>query len=296
MKTFLKNNLVWLLIIVAIIAISAVLIALAGSNDSTAVARVGNEEITKAQLYDKLVEFYGSDTLDSMIVDKIAELEAKKNNINITDAQIQEEIDKMIESYGGKEIFEQQLAQAGMSTQDMNENITSYLKMLKLIEPRIKISAEDISTYYEENKETFAKPEQVEASHILVEDEATAIDIKKQIDEGKDFGELAAQYSIDTSNAQNGGNLGCFGRGRMVEEFETAAFSMKIGDVSDPVQTEFGYHIINVTNRQEAQQPSLEDSRAEIEEALKNEKINSEYPAWLAEKRGEYAIFNSLEK
>ncbi len=296
MKTFLKNNLVWLLIIVAIIAISAVLIALAGSNDSAAVAKVGKEEITKAQLYDVLVERYGADTIDSMIVDKIAELEAKKNNINVTDAEIQAEFEKMAESYGGKEIFEQQLAQAGMSTQDMNKDIVSYLNMVKLIEPRIKISAEDINTYYEENKETFAKPEQVEASHILVEDEATAKDIKKQLDEGKDFGELAAQYSIDTSNAQNGGDLGYFGRGRMVEEFETAAFSMKIGEVSDPVKTEFGYHIINVTNKQEAQQPSLEDSRAEIEEALKNQKINSEYPTWLAEKRAEYAIFNSLEK
>lgn len=296
MKTFLKNNLVWLLIIVAIIAISAVLIALAGSNDSTAVARVGNEEITKAQLYDKLVEYYGADTLDSMIVEKITELEAKKNNITVTDAEIQAEIDKMAESYGGREIFEQQLALAGMSAQEMNENIVSYLQMIKLLEPRIKVSDEEISAYYEENKEMFAKSEQVEASHILVEDEATAKDIKKQLDEGKDFAELAAQNSIDTSNAQNGGNLGFFGRGEMVEEFETAAFAMRVGEISDPVQTQFGYHIINVTDRLEAQQPSLEDSRAEIKETLKNEKINTEYPVWLAEKQGEYAIFNSLEK
>ena len=292
MKNFFKNNLVWLIIIVVIISIASALIFSSGNNET--VAKVGDDEITKDELYNTLVENYGSETIDTMITDYIIDSEVKKENITITDAEIQAEMDKLVESYGGQETFDQQLAQSGITAEKMKEDISSYLKTLKLLEPRIKITDEETSTYFEENKETFAQTEQVEASHILVADEATANEVKKQLDEGGDFAELAAKYSTDTSNAQNGGELGLFGKGAMVEAFETAAFSMKIDEISDPVQTEFGYHIIKVTGRQEAQEATLDNNRAGIEETLKNEKMNTEYSTWLAEKQEEYDIYNSL--
>lgn len=294
MKTFLSKNLIWLVIITAVISIAALYIALTRSDDTSIVATVGDEKITKADLYDTLVKYYGAETLENMIFDKIIEAETKKVNVDITDAEIQLEMDRIIDAYGGQEAFDQQMALSGTTTETLKADIISYLKTLKLLEPRISVSEEEITAYFEENKVYFAQPEQVEASHILVDDEATAIDVKAQLDAGKDFAELAAEYSTDSSNAQNGGELGYFGRGYMVEAFEEAAFSLEVNEISDPVKTEFGYHIIKVTDRQEAQEASLEASRAEIEETLKNEKLNTEYSSWLTEKQNEYSIYNSL--
>ncbi len=296
MKTFLSKNLIWLVIIAAIISIAALCIALTGSDDTSVVASVGDENITKAELYDKLVEYYGAETLETMIVDKIIEAETKKVDVNITDAEIQKEMDGIMDAYGGKEAFDQQMEQSGTTAEDLKADIVTYLKTLKLLEPRIAVTEEEINAYFEENKDSFSKSEQLEASHILVDDEATANEVKAQLDNGKDFAELAAKYSTDASNAQSGGELGFFGKGDMVEPFEAAAFSMKINEISDPVKTEFGYHIIKVTNRQEAQEASLEASRAEIEETLKNEKLNTEYSSWLTEKQEEYSIYNSLKQ
>ena len=89
-------------------------------------------------------------------------------------------------------------------------------------------------------------PLQVDASHILVAEAALADEIKGKIAAGEDFAELAKQYSVDTGSAQTGGALGLFGRGTMVEEFEKAAFALKAGEVSEVIQSQFGYHIIKV--------------------------------------------------
>ena len=294
MKTFLSKNLIWLVIIAAIISIAAIYIALTGSDGTTVVAKVGDEKITQAELYDTLVKNYGAETLENMIFDKILEAETKKVDVNITDAEIQMEMDRIIEAYGGQEAFDQQMTLSGTTAETLRADIVTYLKTLKILEPRIAVTDEEINTYFEDNKDYFDKSEQVEASHILVDDIATANEVKAQLDDGKDFAELAAKYSTDESNAQNGGELGFFGKGDMVEPFEAAAFSMKINEISDPVETEFGYNIIKVTNRQEAQEASLETNRAEIEEILKNEKLNTEYSSWLTEKQEEYDIYNSL--
>lgn len=290
MKNLLDNKLVWLVAIVVIIA-AVMFLTL---NNSDVVAKVGNMDITKDELYDTLVKYYGAQTLDSMITDKIVELESKKANITVTDEEVQDELNKVIASYGGQQVFEAQLAQSGYTMDAMKSEIKNYLNTVKLIEPRIQITDEEISTYFEENKDKLGQPEQVEASHILVDDEATAKDVKKQLDEGGDFAALAAEYSTDTTTKGDGGKLGYFGRGEMVDEFENTAFGMAVNQISDPVKTSYGYHIIKVTGKKEAKEATLEESKAEIQEAIKSEKLDPEFSAWLSEKQTEYNIYNSL--
>ncbi|CAH0128467.1 Foldase protein PrsA 1 [Peribacillus frigoritolerans] len=268
--------------------------AMISSMDKT-IASIDGKKINEDELYDALVAGYGADTLDLLITNKLVELEAEKAGIKIKDEEIQKEIDVMVESYGDEKSLKEQLEASGSSMDALKKDIVVYLQTKKLVEPRITVTDDEISTYFEDNKDTFAQAEQVEASHILVEDEKTAKKVAKELAAGGDFAKLAAEYSTDTETADNGGSLGYFGKGDMVEEFEDVAFDLDINKVSDPVKTEYGYHIIKVTGKKEAKKANLEDSKEVIKETLLSERLQEEYPVWLAEVKKDHEITNKLE-
>lgn len=268
--------------------------AMISSMDKT-IASIDGEKINEDELYDALVAGYGADTLDLLITNKLVELEAEKAGIKIKDEEIQKEIDVMVESYGDEKSLKEQLEASGSSMDALKKDIVVYLQTKKLVEPRITVTDDEISTYFEDNKDTFAQAEQVEASHILVEDEKTAKKVAKELAAGGDFAKLAAEYSTDTETADNGGSLGYFGKGDMVEEFEDVAFDLDINKVSDPVKSEYGYHIIKVTGKKEAKKANLEDSKDVIKETLLSERLQEEYPVWLAEVKKDHEITNKLE-
>ncbi|PHD72084.1 foldase [Bacillus sp. AFS043905] len=268
--------------------------AMISSMDKT-IASIDGEKINEDELYDALVAGYGADTLDLLITNKLVELEAEKAGIKIKDEEIQKEIDVMVESYGDEKSLKEQLEASGSSMDALKKDIVVYLQTKKLVEPRITVTDDEISTYFEDNKDTFAQAEQVEASHILVEDEKTAKKVAKELAAGGDFAKLAAEYSTDTETADNGGSLGYFGKGDMVEEFENVAFDLNINKVSDPVKTEYGYHIIKVAGKKEAKKANLEDSKEVIKETLLSERLQEEYPVWLAEVKKDHDITNKLE-
>lgn len=282
------------LFVTILIVAAAVLIVALSLNNGEVVAKIGEEEISKDQFYDRLLEMYGSQVLDSMITEKIVELEAKKAKISVTDEDVQKELDKMIEQVGGEEMFNYQLAYSGYTMDQMKEELKNYLTIVKILEPKIEITDEEINSYFEENKDRFAQEEEVQASHILVDDEETANKVKKLLDDGGDFAALAKEYSKDGS-AQSGGDLGYFTKGEMIQEFEDAAFSMEIGQVSEPVKSEYGYHIIKVTDKKEAQEATLENSKDEIKDILRNQKVNELYPTWITEMQEQYDIKNNLK-
>lgn len=269
------------------------LLTMAFSKKDTA-ASINGEEISKEELYSKLTDLYGKDTLDSLVTNKMIEMEAKKEKVKVTGNEIDEELTKLQESYGGEEAFTSALEENNVSMDKIREDIEFYLLAEKLIEPDISITDEEMKTYFEENKDSFDEKEQVKASHILVEDETTAKKVKEELDSGKDFAELAKEYSTDTSNAADGGDLGYFSKGEMAEEFEKAAFEMEVNTVSNPVKTDFGYHIIKVSDKKAAKAATFEEHKDKIKELLFDEKIQTEYPNWLEEKKSEYDIKSYL--
>ncbi len=288
MIAFMKNN--KLMLIFAVISLGLLLIFATAFTKTETAASINGEKITKEELNTKMTEMYGNDMLDSLITTKVIEMEAAKKKVNVTGNEIDEELTKLQESYGGEEAFAAALEQNKVSMDRIREDIEIYLLAEKMIKPSIKVTEKEMKTYFEENKDSLGQKEQVKAQHILVEDEATAKKVKEKLDSGKDFAELAKEYSTDSSNADKGGDLGYFGKGEMAEEFEKAAFALDVDGISEPVKTEFGYHIIKVTDKKAAKPAVYEDNKKKIEEMLYDQKIQSEYAGWLEEKKADYEI------
>ncbi|HLQ87614.1 MAG TPA: peptidylprolyl isomerase, partial [Enterococcus sp.] len=267
------SNKAFAAIVGAIVIVGLAVILIFSFTNREIVATVGDSKITKDELYDKLVEQGGSNILSQMIDAEIINQEAKKEKIQVTDEEIDAEMENYMAQYGGEEMFESVLQQSGLTKDDLKGDIIQYVQIEKLVDSRISVTDEEINEYFEENKEKLGQEEQVKASHILVEDEKTAKDLKKQLDDGADFAELAKEHSTDPGSAENGGELGFFGKGKMVKEFEDVAFATKVGEISEPVKSEKGYHIIKVEEKKEAKEATLEEKKEEIKDTLYRNKV-----------------------
>ncbi|MGE7114284.1 peptidylprolyl isomerase [Lysinibacillus sp. NPDC047702] len=246
------------------------------------VAKVDGEKILQTELDDALHEQYGTEVLETLITNKMVELEAKKLGLTVSEDSIQSEYEEIMESYGGEEALQKALEANGLTEESVRENIRMYQLTKNVIATGIDITDEEVAQYFDNNKESYRQQEEVVASQILLEDETTAKDVLKKLKAGEDFSELAKAYSIDSATSENGGDIGTISRGQMDEAFEKAAFGLEKNSISDIVQTSEGYHIIKVTDKV----PAKEDVYATILE----ERINEEYTSWLDEKQEEYKI------
>lgn len=280
------------ILIGAIVASALFLLINLGQNDE--VASVNGKEISKDELYAEMLKSSGTETLDLMISDEIIRQETEKEGIQVTDKEIAEEMAVYEKQYGGAEQLKAALAESGMTIDGLKEEVQTYVKIEKLIGPNIEITDEQMKAYFEENKDTLGQSAKVEASHILTATKEEADEVKAKLADGEDFAEVAKEHSTDTATAKNGGQLGTFGAGEMAPEFEEAAFAMEVGGISEPVKTEFGFHIIQVTDKSEAVEATFENSKEQIKELLFEEQLNSEYATWLAEKQEAYDIKNNL--
>lgn len=141
-------------------------------------------------------------------------------------------------------------------------NLLKNYAFTKVVEDE-QVKEEEMLNYYNENKEGFNKPETVKASHILIDSEEKANDILNEINGGLSFEEAAMKYSSCPSK-EDGGNLGEFARGQMVPEFETEAFAMAVDTVSNPVKSQFGYHLIKLVEKNEPKEGSFDEVKEEI--------------------------------
>ena len=142
----------------------------------------------------------------------------------------------------------------------------------------VKVSEEDVKKYYEDNRDRFMQGETVNADHILVESEEKALEILAKIESGElSFGDAAREYSTCPSG-QRGGNLGDFGRGQMVPEFDTAVFELEEGEITkSPVKTQFGYHLIKLNSKSEASVMPYEEIAPQLTDMVLGEKRREAY-------------------
>jgi len=283
-----------LIILIIILCAALVPLVIFYEKGNAKVASVNGENINKAELYDLMVKQSGQQALDSLISQKIVDFEAEKQGIAVSEEDIQKEMEQYYKNYGGEEAFIQTLAASGYTLDDIKKDMILTVKIKKLMEPRISISEDEIKAYFEENKASFAQEKQVKASHILVDTEEKAKEIKEKLTNGEDFAQLAKENSTDTETREKGGELGFFGSGKMVKEFEEAAFALNVGEISTPVKTEYGYHIIKVEEITDAQEANYDQSKGEITNILFDQKAGTEFDTWLQEMYPQYKIENFL--
>ena len=157
---------------------------------------------------------------------------------------------------------------------NMKKSMLQQYNLRKMFN-EIAISEEEIKAFYDENKSLYNRPEMVSASHILVDSEEKANEILEDITDGLSFEDAAKEFSSCPSK-QEGGALGQFGKGQMVKEFEDAAFAMRVGEISAPVKTQFGYHIIKLTENLPARNAEFEEVYQEVKDncfAVKQENV-----------------------
>ncbi|WP_409290239.1 peptidylprolyl isomerase [Peribacillus sp. SCS-37] len=275
--------------------LSGVLAVGAGCSAKEEAASVNGDEITKNELYDKLYKQSGAAMLDSMITEKVVSLESEKKKIKVSDKEVEAELAALTNSYGGEEALQQQLDSAGLKKNDLKDDLEVNLKIKKLMEPDIKITEAEMKKYFEENKASFAQEEQVKAAHILVKTKAKADEVKKKLDSGESFEDLAKKYSTEAATKDKGGDLGYFGKGDMTAAFEKEAFALKEGGISLPVKTQYGYHIIKVTDKKPAKAAVYVDHKKAVKAALLDQKVQENYAGWMKKTKEKYKIKNYLE-
>lgn len=239
------------------ISVATAMVALAGcttaSSDTTVtpenatevIAVIGEDSITVEEFYEQLKSQAGSSVLRSMIIEKV--LEKNLSNAEELQASANEEVDEQIQSAGGEAAFQELLTYRGLGTvSDYRQSV--YIRNLfqEIIRENTDTSDEALLAYYESSYET-----PMEAQHILVSTEEEANEILQRLEDGEDFDALAKELSLD-STASNGGLLSPFYSGQMVSEFEEAVKSVANGElVSEPVQSQYGWHIIRTINNGE---------------------------------------------
>ncbi|MFO8191526.1 MAG: peptidylprolyl isomerase [Bacillota bacterium] len=266
------------IVLAAAVIVLAVLVVRQDSSTTEAVAVVNGEEITRDELFETMYSLSGTEALDELVTRELIEQEAVAKGIVVNNEDIDAEIKTIVDENfnGSEEELQSVLEYYGITMDSLRNDARLNLLIEKLAEQRIDISEEKARQFFEDNSDLFDQPEEIEARHILVETEEEAVEVTARLNEGEDFAALAQEYSTDQSNKDEGGYLGYFGRGEMVEQFEIAAFNLDVGEISEPVATEFGYHIVEILDRREEEKAVYEEVSDEVFEMMADEQMNEE--------------------
>ncbi len=257
-------------------------------------AKVNGVTIGKDKLYDALVAANGLETLDKLINNELVRQAAEKQGIEVSEEEIDKEMESIRQSFATEEEFESTLAMYGMTLEGLKNDMSTQVQLRKMFEPQVKVSDEEIQKYYNENLETLKTPEQVKASHILSATKSEAEVILTELKAGADFAATAKEKSTDTATKDNGGELEMFAKGDNEEVIDNAVFALELGGLSGVVEASDGFHIYRLTERQAAITPTLEEKKEEIRESLTTEQISALSTDWMTEQQSTADIENFL--
>ncbi|MEW8973591.1 MAG: SurA N-terminal domain-containing protein [Tissierellaceae bacterium] len=289
----LKSKTIFVMAMVLIIAMSVS--GCTGKDEKGLVAKVNGEGITQEEydvnfqvnknLYERkfgegalsevgsdgkmLETLFKEDTLNVLIVERLIMQDAAKKGIEVSKEEVQERLDNISDSLDGKDKLDESLKSNDIPMdyfEDYTEKEILMEKYKKDFMDNINISMEDAEKYFNENKDELVV---LRARYILVNNEEDGKEILRRLDAGEDFAELATKKSLHSSSAIKGGDLGYFAKGTFasIPDFEDAVFSLKVGETSDLIKTETGYHIVRIEDRKD----TFEELKDEIMILLKEE-------------------------
>ncbi|NEW07933.1 peptidylprolyl isomerase [Paenibacillus sp. SYP-B3998] len=259
-----------------------------------AVAKVNGVNISSTQLYEAMLAGGGAQTLDSLISNEIINQEGKKAGLQVTEADINEELASVKGSYGSEDEFQQALTSYGMTLNDLKKSMQSQVLLKKILMPQVTITDEEIKKYYNDNLESLKAPEQVQASHISVNTKEDADAILASLKAGGDFAAIAKEKSLDTATKDKGGDLGYMSSEKLEQAEEASVFALPVGGISDAIKTSTGYDIMKVTDHKPASTPTLNEKKEDIKKSLTQQKLATLSSTWLQQKRSESTVENYL--
>lgn len=284
------------------------------NSDAKTVAKVGDYNISQQQLseYTYLYCFVQGIDVSGMTEDNLGYIRSLlledlialnaiktyyKDDVSILPADYEESVQSFLDMVNEEEAASEYMKEYKIGEESLKDFYmgqyysNAFFEELSAELP--EVTDQEVRAYYDNNPDQF-KIDEVTAKHILVEDETLAEELLGELKKGADFGELAKEHSIDGS-AADGGNLGAFGRGRMVAEFEAAAFALAPGELSDVVKTQFGYHIILVTDKKQGAE-TFDEAKSNIRLSLENNALAEAYTKKIEGLKKEIGVEYSDEK
>lgn len=243
--------------------------------------------------------------LDDLIIDKLVSKRAQE--MKVEDAEVDEMIAKLKKNFGSDEEFNAQVEKMGQTVEKVKENIRMNLRQQHWVDEQVKgkveVTEAEAKDFYEKNGDQFKQPEQVRASHFLIavpqdakpdvvaEKEKAAKAALARVQKGEAFDKVTKEVSDDPGSKEKGGDLGFFGREQMVPEFSEAAFKLKKDEVTaEPVRSQFGYHVIKLTERKDAEKVSFEKAQPQLMTYLQNQKKQKEIEKVVMEMRAKAEV------
>jgi foldase protein PrsA len=313
MSSLLRKTIPLLLLAFALLATAC------GSGDAPevpagAIAVVGDEEVPKAD-FDELIaqaernfeaqkqEFPNAGTpeyenLKNAIVKSLverAQWEQKgvEMGVRVTEQDVEKRLGEEKERFfaGDEEKYDAELAKLGLTDAQVREELRARIlseKIYKAVTTKVKVTDADVKAYYAKNKAQFQRPQSRDVRHILVKSKARATDIYRQLRSGASFATLAKRFSTDTTSAAQGGKLSA-AKGRTVPPFDKFVFAAKKGELSEPIKTEFGWHVIEVLS---AVKPAAVTPLAEVEPSIRQtllqERQSAAMQQWVRDLQAEF--------
>lgn len=247
--------------------------------------------------------------LNNLIEKELLYQESQKQGIEVDEAEIDSQLDQIKNKFSNQQEFEKKIQAMDYTETLLKQQIRENLAIQKLIDEKVaakvEVTDKEIKSYYNSNKKEFSEPEKVQARHILIKSKPDASDdekaeakekiekVQKKLNEDGNFADLAKEYSEGPSG-KKGGELGFFSRGQMVKSFDEAAFALEPGEVSDIVETRFGYHLIKVEDRKPEQQKSFAEVKDTIRQQLKRQQVSQKLEPYIESLKQKYPIDKNL--